>query len=201
MIYGNRIRLRGIERNELPIFVKWLNDPEVLEGLYVYPILSQADEEIWFDEMLKHPIAEHPMVIEIRKAFDSAKAVQKALEAHANPEEWIPIGNCSYMNRDQSSRSSEVGIVIGDKRYWNQGYGTETMRLLLDHGFNNLNLHRIWLRVFATNPRAIRAYEKAGFIQEGRMREALYRNGKYVDILLMSALENERNYALGSSTP
>jgi RimJ/RimL family protein N-acetyltransferase len=65
------------------------------------------------------------------------------------------------------------------------------MRLLLKHGFETLNLHRIFLRVYETNPRAIRTYEKVGFVHEGRMRQALYRQGQYHDILLMSVLRPE----------
>jgi len=63
--------------------------------------------------------------------------------------------------------------------------------LLLRHGFLTLNLNRVFLRVFETNPRAIRSYEKAGFIHEGRLRQAEFRDGQYVDILLMSVLRSE----------
>jgi RimJ/RimL family protein N-acetyltransferase len=84
-----------------------------------------------------------------------------------------------------------LGIFIGDKRYWNKGYGTEVMRLLLRHGFSTLNLNRVFLRVFETNPRAIRSYEKAGFVFEGRMRQAEFIDGKYCDVILMSVLRSE----------
>ena len=101
------------------------------------------------------------------------------------------IGNSGFFNIDWRNRGAELGIVIGDKAYWNKGYGTEVMRLLLHHGFTTLNLHRIFLRVFEGNPRAIRAYEKAGFVHEGRMRQAEFRDGKYLDVLLMSVLRPE----------
>jgi len=81
--------------------------------------------------------------------------------------------------------------LIGDKSYWNQGYGTEALRLLLRVGFETLNLHRIFLRVYETNPRAIRAYEKAGFVQEGRQRQAEFKDGRYIDVLVMSMLVAE----------
>jgi diamine N-acetyltransferase len=87
--------------------------------------------------------------------------------------------------------AAEFGIVIGDKSYWNQGYGTEAVRLLVRFGFHTLNLNRIFLRVYETNPRAIRAYEKAGFTSEGRERQAEFRNGKYIDVLRMSILRAE----------
>jgi RimJ/RimL family protein N-acetyltransferase len=65
------------------------------------------------------------------------------------------------------------------------------MRLLLQHGFDTLNLNRVYLRVYANNVRATRCYEKAGFVLEGRMRKAHYQNGEYFDILLMSILRSE----------
>jgi RimJ/RimL family protein N-acetyltransferase len=81
---------------------------------------------------------------------------------------------------------------------WNQGYGTDAMRLLLRHGFETLNLNRIMLDVYDTNPRAVRSYEKAGFIHEGRKRQGMYKNGRYIDILQMSVLREEWQ---GYSTP
>ena len=202
MIFSDRIRLRAAERSDIPLFVSWLNDPEVTAGTtLVYP-MSQAEEEIWFDDTLKQPAAQHPMVIEMRIPGERPPG-SVSFPPGAMPVEvdWVPIGTCNYFAIDWRSRSSEVGILIGEKRFWNQGYGTEAMRLLVKHGFETLNLHRVWLRVYANNPRAIRAYEKVGFIHEGRMREAIYKNGSYIDVLLMSILENERNYAHASHTP
>ena len=106
-------------------------------------------------------------------------------------ESWKLIGNCSVFNIEWTNRSAELGIVIGEKSVWNQGYGTETMKLLLQHGFETLNLNRIYLRVYSTNPRAIRSYEKAGFVLEGTLREAVYRHGNYANVHIMSVLRSE----------
>lgn len=174
MIYGDRIRLRAPTRSDLPRFVEWLNDPDVRDGLLLYLPLSQEDEEAWFENMLKTPAPQRPMVIEVHHRDD-----------------WVMIGNCGLHVIDWRIRSAEAGIFIGDPSNWNKGYGTEVMRLLLRHGFYTLNLNRIALEVFQTNPRAIRAYEKAGFVQEGRKRQGMYRDGEYIDILLMSVLRSE----------
>jgi diamine N-acetyltransferase len=174
LIYGERIRLRAIEREDLPLFVNWLNDPEVSVGLLHYLPFSFADEEQWFSEMQKSPVDEHPLVIEVQQE-----------------EKWLPIGDCGFFKIDWRCRSGEVGILIGEKRFWNQGYGTEVMCLLLRHGFNTLNLNRICLDVFENNPGAIRSYEKAGFFHEGRKRQAMYKNGEYIDVLQMSVLKSE----------
>lgn len=174
MIYGTRIRLRAVERHDLPRFVSWLNDPDVRENLQMLMPLSEAQEESWFVEMLKQPLYEQPLVIEVRDGSG-----------------WIAVGDCSFHKIDWRIAMAEVGIFIGDRAYWNLGYGTEAMQLLLDIGFKTLNLNRVFLRVYETNPRAIRAYEKAGFVHEGRLRQAEFRNGRYIDVLLMSVLRSE----------
>lgn len=174
MIVGDRLRLRAPERSDLPKFVAWLNDREVTAGLTMSLPISMAEEEAWFEGMLSNPAAEHPMVIEIYQ-----------------DEDWIMVGNCGFHTIDWRSRHAEVGIFIGDKSFWNQGYGTEAMRLLLRHGFHTLNLNRIALQVYETNQRAIRSYEKAGFVLEGRRRQAMFKDGQYVDILMMSVLRSE----------
>lgn len=174
MIYGDRVRLRHVERDDLPLFVEWLNDPVVTQGLALHYPLSISEEEDWYEGVLKRPIEERPLVIEVEGA-----------------EGWRLIGNSGFMNIDWRNRSAELGIFIGDTSYWNQGYGTEVLGLLLKHGFSTLNLHRIFLRVFEDNPRAIRAYEKAGFINEGRQRQAEYHDGIFHDVIMMSILRPE----------
>jgi diamine N-acetyltransferase len=187
MITGERIRFRGVERDDLPTFVKWLNDPEVRQGILMHHPGSQAEEENWYDEMLKLPMDEHVLGIEAK--LPGEKAVEPS--NHANEGHWKLIGNLAFFRIDWRNRSSEFGIMIGDTNYWNQGYGTEAVRLLVKHGFNTLNLNRIYLHVFENNSRAIRAYEKAGFVHEGRLRQAGFKDGKYIDILVMSILKDE----------
>lgn len=174
MIVGKRTRLRGIEREDLPRFVEWLNDPEVLQGLLMATPLSLVQEQGWFDALRSHPVEEHPLGIEISTA-----------------EGWHLIGNLSLMHLDWRSRQAEVGIFIGDKAYWNQGYGRDAMVLLLRHAFYNLGLNRVYLRVYETNPRAQHSYRKAGFVQEGLLRQAHFQNGKFIDVLQMSVLRSE----------
>jgi RimJ/RimL family protein N-acetyltransferase len=174
MIYSDRMRLRAAERSDIPLFARWINDPDVREFVLVDIPLSLAQEEQWFDNMLKANPAEHVLVIEV-KAEDG----------------WKAIGNTSFMDIDWRNRLAEVGIIIGEKNYWNQGYGRETMQLMQKHGFQTLNLNRIWLRVYEHHHRGIRSYEKAGFCHEGKLRQAVFQNGRYYDVLVMSVLESE----------
>jgi len=194
MIYGDRIRFRAVEREDLPTFKKWINDPEVRQGLGVYLPLSSEDEEEWFEGVRKHPPDERNLVIEVRQPDElSIPPGELASPPELEPSEitWRMIGGCSFFKLDGRNRSAEFGIMIGDKNYWNHGYGTEAVRLLVKHGFNTLNLNRIYLRVLENNPRAIRAYEKVGFIHEGRQRQAEYKDGGYLDLLVMSFLKDE----------
>jgi diamine N-acetyltransferase len=186
MIYGERIRFRGIERGDLPTFVKWLNDPDVRQGILIHQPISQAGEENWFESMIKRPPDEHVLGIEVHLPGEAG------LPGGAGGEgQWKLIGSLAFNDIDWRNKASEFGIMIGDKTYWNQGYGTEAVRLLAKHGFNTLNLNRIFLHVFENNPRAIRAYEKAGFVHEGRERQAEFKDGKYIDVLVMSMLKDE----------
>jgi diamine N-acetyltransferase len=174
MILGDRIRLRHPEREYLPTFVRWLNDPEVRAGISAYLPMSVAAEELWFDEMMKRPLPERNLCIEAKDG-----------------DGWVLIGSTSFFDFDWRARKAEIGIMIGEKSFWNRGYGTETMLLMLQHGFETLNLHRIYLKVYSTNPGAIRAYEKVGFAHEARLREAHFDNGIYTDDLIMSVLSHE----------
>lgn len=174
MFYGERIRLRRDERSDVPQFVEWLNDPEVRRYLSLNLPISQANEELWFENMLKRPAEEQPFAIEVRAG-----------------EGWRLIGNCGLFGIDWTVRSAEAGIFIGDKSCWNQGYGTEVMRALLTYGFGTLNLNRIFLRVDESNKGGIRAYEKAGYVHEGRFRQGTYQGGEYRDMLFMSVLRSE----------
>ena len=179
MIYGERIRFRGVEKEDLPTFVRWLNDPDVIQGILVHNPISHSDEENWFEGMIKRPPDEHVYGIEVKEDRDQGT------------ETWKLIGTFAFDGIDWRNRSAEFGIMIGEKTYWNQGYGTEAVRLLAQHGFKTLNLNRIFLHVFENNPRAIRAYEKAGFIHEGRERQAEFMDGMYIDVLRMSMLQEE----------
>ena len=176
-LFGSKIRLRAAEKTDIETFCRWVNDPDVTENLMLVFPMSQVEEERWYENMLQTPPSNHVLVIEI--------------QADNQPGVWQTIGTCQFISIDWRNRSAEVGIMIGEKTTWNQGYGTDTMRTLLQHGFETLNLQRIWLQVYAKNPRGIRAYEKAGFVHEGIFRQAHYQHGKYFDIHLMSVLREE----------
>lgn len=174
IMYGKRIRLRAVEREDVQKFHEWVNDPEVTRGLALYLPMSMQDEQNWFEGLSKRDPNQRPFAIEMRKG-----------------RAWKLIGNCGVFDIELIHRSAELGIMIGDKDEWSKGYGSEAMTLLLRHCFETLNLNRAFLRVYEDNVRAVRSYEKAGFVLEGRLREAVYKHGKYENVLFMSVLRSE----------
>ena len=175
MIYGERIRLRAVEQSDVPRFVEWFNDPEVIAGLLIYLPMASWDETRWFEALATRPAEERPL----------------AVDAHLPDGTWTHIGSIGLHQIEWTNRSAEFGILIGEKTFWNNGYGSKATQLALKHGFETLNLNRISLQVFETNPRAIHVYEKIGFILEGKLRQRTYRNGHYIDTLIMSILRSE----------
>jgi RimJ/RimL family protein N-acetyltransferase len=168
---GRLVRLRAREDADLDRYHRWLNDPELTRFIEIrYPISYEQERRI----------------VEGTPPADFY-AARFAIETLAGEH----IGSCTLRNSSPEDRSAELGISIGEKRYWNGGYGTDAMYLLCRFGFEHLNLHRIELHVFADNPRARRVYEKIGFTVEGCLREADYRYGRYRDLVVMGLLEDE----------
>ena len=171
-IPGKAIRLRAIERSDIPAFVRWFNDPEVRQYLDVYIPMSQAQEERWFEAQLA----------------DSGNRI-----LGIETLDGVLLGNTGLHKINWKERSAELGIVLGEKEYWGRGYGTDAIRTLLWFAFQEMNLHRVFLRVFEYNQRAMRCYEKCGFQLEGRLRQAHFHDGKYHDVLVMGILREEFN--------
>jgi RimJ/RimL family protein N-acetyltransferase len=146
-----------------------LNDPTVLEYFGSVLPMSLVQEEEWFEKMLQDP-----NVCNFAIDFEGQH-----------------IGGGGLSSIDWRNRNAEVGLFIGQPELWDQGLGREVLELLLRLGFQQLNLHRIYLRVFASNERAVNLYEKIGFQREGRWRDGEFRHGRYHDILWMSMLRDE----------
>jgi RimJ/RimL family protein N-acetyltransferase len=170
---GDRVELGPVQREYLLKYIEWLNDWEV--GRFLVPgvpfLFNLEDETDWFEQRRKD---KNSMVFAIL----------------ALPEKQL-IGNCGLHNLDWKNRAAVFGIFIGDKNYWNKGYGTDATRTLLRFAFEQLGLNRMELEVYDFNPRAIRAYEKAGFRRDGVRRQALYRDGAFHDIYLMGILRED----------
>jgi RimJ/RimL family protein N-acetyltransferase len=168
-IVGEKCYLSPIDPDDAPKDVEWLNDFEITVNLSLTSI-NIVNEREFIDKNLKEG---NPVFGIVDLATDKL------------------IGNCGLHDIGWIGRHAEFGIFIGDKDYWNKGYGEEATRLILDFGFNILNLYNIFLKVMEYNKRAIRAYEKAGFKQIGRWRKAVQVAGKRYDFVMMDILADE----------
>ncbi len=177
MILGQRTRLRPVEKDDLPRFVRWFGDPELRSFLDSYLPFGQVQEERWFDRNVA--------------AGDLQAWAIDAQPADMAVGPWVHIGSCGFHSIEWRHRSGEVGIVIGTQDFWGKGYGTDAMQTLVAWGLYTLNLQRVQLRVHADNPRAIRCYEKVGFQVEGRLRQANFHAGGYRDTLIMAVLRED----------
>ena len=167
---GKRVFLSPLNKDDVEKYVEWLNDIEVAVHLNALGMtLSVEKEKEWLEGAVKR---------------DNGFAI-----VDAGKDELI--GNCGLHNLDQVNRSAEVGIFIGNKEYWNKGYGEEALRLLLDYGFNVLNLNNIMLKVFGFNKRAHECYRKTGFREIGRRRNAKVLGGRTYDIIYMDIIADE----------
>jgi RimJ/RimL family protein N-acetyltransferase len=172
MIEGKRIRIRAIEKTDIEEIMRWINDPEVMENLLMrYPV-SRYQEEKW-----------------IERALNEGNDRNRVFAIETKQGEYL--GGIGLHAINWENRNAEVGIVIGEKEHWNKGYGTDAMMTILDFAFNQMNLHRVYLRVYEYNARGLRSYEKCGFRKEGVSRDDRYAHGEYHDTIMMGVLKNE----------
>ena len=169
-IDGERLYLSPVNPDDFEIYTKWIHDPEVSNNI------GSNDQNFSL-------IKERELLEEFAKDNTIFSIISK--------ENDNIIGNISLFQIHNTNRHCEIGIFIGDPNYRNNGYGHEALRLLLDHGFNQLNMNSIMLRVFEYNVRAVKCYEKVGFKHAGRIRQNKYLNGEYHDTLIMDILKSE----------
>lgn len=172
VIEGSLVMLRRHSSDNFQQVLRWYRDPE-LARLTRYQTRPMAREEVerFFSSRLLAP-----------------DAVAYAIHVRATDR---LVGLTTFSALDPDNGSVLFHITIGERDAWDKGYGTETTCLMLRHAFETLGLHRVGLSVFAFNVRAIRSYEKAGFRIEGRLRQAIQRDGQYWDEIQMGALQEE----------
>jgi RimJ/RimL family protein N-acetyltransferase len=169
-IDGELVVLRRHTRDNLREFLRWYQDPEVSR------LTRYQDGPM------------HPEEIERFFTMRALGPDSLAMGIHVRVSNRL-VGSCAFSQLDGDNGSTLFHITIGERDAWGQGYGTEATRLMVDHAFGSLGLHRVGLSVFAFNERAIRAYVRVGFVNEGRSREAIQRDGRWWDEIHMSLLE------------
>lgn len=164
------VTLRTITEDDLPDWVRWLNDPEVTEFTAMeVGLVTMEGERRWYEAVTAPDCKDHHWQIET---------------------DGKHIGGCS-LTMDGDGRQAEFGIIIGEKWAWGKGHGTAATAEALRRGFAELGLHRIHLTAFAENARGIRCYERCGFRREGTHLKARWKREAWRDMVTMAVLREE----------
>lgn len=169
-LVGERIYLSPRNIEDVEKYAKWMNDFETTDYL-----------------ARSHQV----MTIEAEKRYLEEHINEEAVFAIIDCNKDKLIGTVGLHQVNHLKRKATLGIFIGDKEYREKGYGTEAIRLILDYGFNYLNLNNIKLDLMEFNERALACYKKCGFKEYGRRRKCEFINGKYYDIIEMDILSEE----------
>lgn len=175
-----QVRLRPVTEADLPDYVRWFNDPEVTQFTALESGNATLEREREWFRTISDP--EH-------------RGRNWAIEVNGRH-----IGNCA-LHLDGNGQTAGFGIIIGEKAAWGRGHGTAALREVLRVGFEEMDLHRIHLQVFAGNARGIRCYERCGFRHEGLHRQARWKRGEWVDVLSMAVLREEWQEHAAASGP
>ena len=168
-IVGDHLYLSPMNVEDAPIYVKWLNDKTVSENLGLDTKVTTLEGE---KEWLKRCQNKYNFAIVLK-------------------ENEKLIGNVSFGDVDLIHRNAMLQIFIGDEQNRDRGYGKEAIKLLLEYGFNNLNLNNIMLNVYSFNKRAIKLYESLGFKKFGTRHKSHYFKGQFYDEIQMEILKDE----------
>ena len=169
MIEGNLVRLRAFEARDLDAEHAFVNDLPTLQSMLSgipFPA-SMADEQQWLSQQTSYTRGEYQFAVEDFEGY--------------------LVGRCGVTRLDWKNRVAELAIMIGAP-YRKRGYGREAMQLLCDFCFREMNLHKLKVSVLAFNEAAVRCYEKCGFVQEGLLKDEVFRDGAYRDVVILSRL-------------
>lgn len=182
MIKGKLTYLRPLEKADLPVLIKGLNAEEVMWHLGPHFPFTERQAEVWLERL---------------NASEEGK-----IFAICDKKGRV-VGEVSLDRIHHRNRQAELVIALFDPADWGHGYGSDALRTLLRFLFEDMNFHRVQLLVHEDNERAIRIYEKLGFVREGRLRDENFRGGRYTATLLMAVLAGEfKGYSVtGRSRP
>ena len=172
MYEGKLVRLRALDNSDLMYLLQFSNDYQVMRGAsggILYP--STVDDEA--------------RAMGNNTSYTSGE-YQFAIETI---QERRFIGKCGFIKINWKNRVGELAIMIGETQMHGKGYGTDAIRTLCQFGFDELNLHKIKAVVFDFNEPALRCYEKCGFVREGLLKEEIYREGAYHDVVMMGLIK------------
>ena len=170
-LIGKKCYLSPLNIEDADRYAEWLSDADIGISLGCYTLQLSLKKE---EKILEKMIERNDYVFGI-----------------IDKENETLIGNCGLHDVNNIDGRAEFRIFVGDKSYWGKGFGKDATRLILDFGFNILNLHEIYLQVFEYNPAAMKLYEQVGFKKAGAFREAKVIGGRKFDVIIMDILAKE----------
>lgn len=170
ILKNEKIKLRFICKEDTANIIRWRNQDEVRKNFLYQKLFTEEVHIKWLNEMVFQGKVEQFII------YDN--------------EQEKPVGTVFLRDIDYINKKAEYGIFIGEKGARGKGIGSEAAKLIVKYGFENLNLHKIFLRVFATNQKAIHSYQKAGFEKEAYLKDEVLVNNKYEDIILMAKINS-----------
>lgn len=168
MMTGQVVTLRPFDRRHLDITRVWVNDPELMRLLDRGRPVSDIEHEEWYTAL-----------------HSRMDALYFAIEKN---EDKKHVGNVWLWGIDLRHRRAEMRVLIGDRDSIGKGIGTEAIALACDYAFTRLNLHKVYAYVLATNERARKSFEKAGFVVEGVLKSDRWVDDRYVDLYLLARI-------------
>lgn len=168
MAKEQKISLRLMDKEDTDRIVTWRNQDFVRCNFIYQQDFTREGHEKW-----------------IRTMIDTGLAVQFMI---CIGEEQRPVGSVYLRDIDRTHKKAEYGIFIGEKDAWGQGYGTWVAKKMIAYAFEKEGLHKLMLRVLAENQGAIRSYEKAGFVREAYLRDEVFLEGQYKDVIYMAVI-------------
>lgn len=171
MLESKDLKLREVEESDLEIICKWRNNWDVLKNLFSYLPISLTKQKRWYENYINDSTTQ-TFIIEYKI-------------------ENKPIGTVTLAHIDYKNQNAEAGILIGEKDYRGKGLAKQALNLVIDYGFNELNLNRIYLHLLETNQSALRLYESLGFKREGLLRNHQYKQGRFCNVIVMGLLKDE----------
>lgn len=168
--------LRAMVRDDLPLLHRWLNDPEVMQ---------------WWDGR-DHPATFDRVEARFRRSIEGSDRENQRYMIEVEREgEARTIGMVQYTRPNPRLRNTQIDVLIGEPGFREAGFGSDALKAVLRHLFEDVKVHRVWHTLRANNERAQRSAEKLGFVKEGVLREHDQLEGKYVDVAVFGMLVDD----------
>lgn len=171
MIETNRLKLSLIEEQDALEIVRWRNDPQIIKYFFNFTGITVKEHQEWYQQYIKNNNRIEFMI--------------------SITQQNKKIGTIGFSNIDYKNQKAEYGVMIGDKASQSNGYAKEASIGLINYGFKEMNLQKIYLKVLRNNERAIHLYNKLQFKKEGILRKEIFKNGDFQDVVMMSILRDE----------